>query len=67
MENDTSGGGFKECYNNVCGLWLDRVKDSLDRSVNIEECKTIDIYFHGKNEGGKLCPRVFQEVHDNLI
>ena len=54
-KNDTSGFVFKECYDSLCAYHLRKSKTYFDKKINLIDWKEMDVYFHGKNIGGKLC------------
>lgn len=44
-----------QCYSDICQLTLNWASDMLDRKIDINHWKTVDIYNQGINYGGRLC------------
>ena len=46
----------EHCFDSVCSQHFeDYLKIFFDKEISLEEWKTMDMYWHGKHRGGKLC------------
>ena len=44
-----------QCYDDICKLTLNRASFYVNRTLDVNDWKTIDIYIKGWNYGGRLC------------
>jgi hypothetical protein len=51
----SNSDGFKLCYNDVCSLILKERSIPFNSRLSLDDWKKNDIYFNGKNLGGKIC------------